>query len=136
MKTFVYRSFIGILFGAFLHVTFVSAGILLGGVKTINADLFLTNAVGIMACSWLFSVTPLYYEIKKWNLMQQTLVHFMTVIVLFFVLAFTIGWMPISMPFILKQVFIFMAIYAVIWTLFYYYFKYQTKRLNEELKKL
>ena len=136
MKTFIYRSLIGVFFGGFLHVLIISLGILLSQAGTINADLFLKNALGVIICAWFFTVSPMYFEIKKWSLLQQTLLHFMTVSTLFFLLAFTIGWIPISMPIILKQMVIFIAIYLISWTIFFLYFKYQEKVLNEHLKRL
>lgn len=136
MKTFLYRSFIGIIFGGFLHVLLVCIGIIWTNVETINAESFGKNAAGMMICSWFFTVTPLYFEIRKWNLIQQTMLHFLTVCVLFFLVSFTIGWIPVSISIIIKQLLIFLAIYIVSWTLFFLYFKYQTKILNENLKRL
>ncbi len=136
MKTFVHRSFNGIIFGGFLQVMLVSIGILGSGAETIRADMFLKNAIGMIICSWFFTVTPLYFEVKKWNLLQQTMVHFLTVIILFFTLAFAIGWIPISLSGLLKQIMIFLAIYVVSWTLFFLYFRYQAKILNEHIKRI
>ena len=136
MKTFLYRSFIGIIFGGFLHVLLVCIGIIWTNAETINAESFWKNAAGMMICSWFFTVTPLYFEIRKWNLIQQTLLHFLTVCVLFFLVSFTMGWIPVSISVILKPLLIFLAIYMVSWTLFFLYFKYQTKILNENLKRL
>ena len=67
MKTFLYRSFIGIIFGGFLHVLLVCIGIISTNAETINAESFGKNAAGMMICSWFFTVTPLYFEIRKWN---------------------------------------------------------------------
>ena len=136
MKTFVYRSFMGVIFGGFLHVLLVGIGILWWGAETINTEIFLKNAIGMIICSWFFTVTPLYFSVEKWNLIQQTILHFLTVIILFFIVAFTIGWIPISLPVILMQTLIFLAIYVVSWTLFFLYFRYQARILNENIKRL
>ncbi len=136
MKTFIHRSVKGIIFGGFLQVILVSIGILWWGAETINADIFLKNALGMMICSWFFTVTPLYFEGKKWNLLQQTLVHFLTGIILFFTLAFAIGWIPISLSVIFKQIVNFFAIYVVSWILFFLYYRYQAKILNEHIKRI
>lgn len=89
-----------------------------------------------MICGWLFSVSPLYFEIERWKLSQQTALHFGTVIVFYFIIAFWIGWIPFHALSIFVGIGAFLLIYIVIWTGFYLYFKRVANDLNKELKNL
>lgn len=136
MKTFLTKSIFGIFFGAFITVIFTSSIVLFSDRTTLDGDLFLKNAIGFMLCGWLFSVSSLYFENQRLRLIQQTTLHFVTVIILYFILAFGIGWIPFNFTSFLLAIALFMLIYAISWTAFYFYFKQQMKKLNEELDLL
>lgn len=136
MKTFLQRSLIGIFFGAFLAVAFTHLLVWFGDMTIIHGELFVRNSLGSMFCGWFFTVTPLYFENKKLNLTQQTLLHFLTVIMLYFILALGIGWIPFTVKSVLSMLVIFLVFYAIFWLGFYLYFKNQAKQLNEDLRKL
>lgn len=136
MKTFISRSMTGIFFGAFITVITSNSIVLFSDRNLLDGDLFLKNSIGFMLCGWLFSVSSLYFENQRLRLIQQTALHFATVIVLYFILAFGIGWIPFNFISFLLAIAIFIAIYTISWTSFYFYFKYQMKKLNEELDLL
>lgn len=136
MKTFIIRSFIGIFFGSFVAVLITNLSILFGDLVMIDGSLFLKNSIGSILCGWLFTVSPLYFESRKWNLLQQTIAHFLTVILLYLILAFSIGWLPFTIISILLTLFISIAVYTIFWIAFYLYFKNQARKLNEDLKKI
>lgn len=136
MKTFLFRSLIGIFFGGFLAVVFTNSMVLSGDATVINGELFLKNSLGAIFCGWFFTVTPLFFEMRRLNLSQQTLLHFLSVIVLFFILALGIGWIPFHVKSILSMLVMFLIFYGVSWIAFYLYFKNQAKKLNEDLRKL
>ncbi|WP_091660866.1 DUF3021 domain-containing protein [Alteribacillus iranensis] len=89
-----------------------------------------------MFCGWFFSASPLYFELKNLRLSQQTALHFITVVLLYFPLSLGIGWIPFNVPSILIAVVLFLLIYAVIWSGFYLYFKNVAKQLNDDLQHL
>ena len=136
MKTFLQRSLIGIFFGGFLAVVFTNSMVWFGDATVINGELFVKNSLGAIFCGWFFTVTPLYFESKKLNLTQQTLLHFLTVIVLYFILALGIGWIPFTVKGIFSMLAMFLVFYGIFWVAFYLYFKNQAKILNEDLRKL
>lgn len=136
MKTFLFRSMIGIFFGAFLTVMISYIVVFTSDTSALDGEIFVKNSLGSMLCGWLFSVSPLYFEVERWKLSQQTALHFVTVIVFYFIIAFWIGWIPMNAPSILIGVGIFLLLYLVIWTGFYLYFKRVARTLNEELKNL
>ncbi len=136
MKTFIYRSMIGIFFGAFLAVVLTNSIVLVSEKDLLDGQLFLKNSLGLIFCGWFFTVSPLYFENTNLRLSQQTGLHFVTVVVLYFILAFGIGWVPFNMTSFLAMLGLFIVCYSVFWTSFYIYFKYQAKKLNAELNEL
>ncbi|SDJ85917.1 DUF3021 domain-containing protein [Sediminibacillus albus] len=136
MKTFLFRSIIGIFFGAFIAVMATNALVYFGGENVLDGNLFLKNSLGCIFCGWLFSVTPLYFEIRSLRLPQQTALHFITVNIVYFILAYKIGWIPAGTINILIFLAISLVIYATFWICFYLYFKNEAKKLNEDLKHI
>ncbi|MGP4077690.1 DUF3021 domain-containing protein [Halobacillus sp. K22] len=136
MKTFLLRSLIGIFFGGFLAVLITYSIIFFGDQSTLDSSLFVKNSLGNIFCGWLFSVTPLFFEIRSLKLSQQTALHFFTAMAAYFILAYGIGWIPHGMSGILLFLGIALVSYSVIWTAFYLYYKYQFKQINEELKHI
>lgn len=133
MKTFLFRSMIGIFFGAFIAVLLTNSVVLFSEKDTLDSALFLKNSLGSVFCGWFFTVSSLYFENKKLQLWQQTILHFLTVVVLYFLLAFGIGWVPFNLSSFLIAMGLFLAFYLVFWICFYIYFKQQVKKLNDEL---
>ncbi|REB07108.1 DUF3021 domain-containing protein [Sporosarcina sp. BI001-red] len=136
MKTFLFRSTIGIFFGGFLAVILTASIILANGLETIDAVAFMKSAVGTMFCAWFFSVTPLYFENENWSLLRQTSYHFITVIILYFFTAFGLQWFSFTPLSFLTFVLMFLGVYAVIWVSFYFYFKNEARKMSEELDGL
>lgn len=136
MKDFLLRSLIGIFFGAFVSTVITILIIYIGGLETINGELFVKNAIGSVICGWFFTVSPLYFELRKLKLYQQTILHFVTVMVLYLVLAISIGWIPFNMLSILLTTIIGIVVYGIMWCLFYVYFKQQARKLNDDLNKI
>ncbi|CAM3115087.1 DUF3021 domain-containing protein [Filibacter tadaridae] len=136
MKTLLYRSFIGIFFGAFIAVILTNSVVLFSGREMLDGQLFLKNSLGSIFCGWFFTVTPLFFENVNLRLSQQTALHFFTVVILYFILAFGIGWVPFTVKSFLLTLGLFIVSYSVFWTSFYFYFKKQAERLNAELQGL
>lgn len=135
MKTFLFRSMIGVFYGAFIAVVVTNSIVYFGNQELLDGELFLKNSLGSIFCGWFFTVSPLYFENTNLRLSQQTALHFITVVVLSFILAFGIGWIPFTMKSFLVMLGIFIAFYSVLWTAFFLYFRHQAKKLNAELNK-
>lgn len=135
MKKFIGRSFIGVFFGGFLAVLFTNLNIFFGDIDMIDGSLFLKNSLGFIFCGWFFTVTPLYFENRSLSLSRQTILHFLTVIILYLILAVSIGWIPFNLTSILLTLFIAIAVYVIFWVSFYLYFRNQARKLNDDLKR-
>lgn len=136
MKTFLFRSLIGIFFGAFIAVILTNSVILFGEKDTLNGALFLKNSLGSIFCGWFFTVSPLYFENNRLKLTQQTALHFITVVILYFILAFGIGWVPFTINSFLLALGMFILFYVLFWLSFYLYFRNQAQKLNADLNEL
>lgn len=135
MKKFIGRSFIGVFFGGFLAVLFTNLYIFFNNLDMIDGNLFLKNSLGFIFCGWFFTVTPLYFENRRLSLSRQTILHFLTVIILYLILALSIGWIPFNLTSILLTLFIAIAVYVIFWFSFYLYFRNQARKLNDDLKR-
>lgn len=136
MKTFLFRSMIGIFFGAFLAVMLTNSLVYFGGQDVLDGQLFLKNSLGSIFSGWFFTVSPLYFENTRLRLSQQTALHFITVFVLYFILAFGVGWIPFTLKSSLIMLVFFLTVYSITWTVFYLHFKKQAQKLNAELNQL
>lgn len=136
MKTFMIRSVLGIFFGAFLSIMMTFGVIYFGGNEALDAQLFVSHSLRSIFAGWFFTVTPLIFENEKLSLSKQTALHFGTVVVLYFILAFGTGWIPFSMKNTLSILALFIVTYVIIWTSFYLYFRKEAKILNAELDEL
>lgn len=135
MKKFITRSILGIFYGAFLAVIATNI-VYFSGSEVLNGSLFFKNSLGFIFCGWFFTVTPLYFEIENLQLWHQTVLHFITVTILFFVLSLGIGWIPFELKSILIFSGIFFIGYAIFWAAFYLYYKNKVKKLNEDLQHI
>jgi hypothetical protein len=136
VKTFLFRSIIGIFFGAFLAVIVTNSVVYFGNQDVLDGQIFMKNSLGSIFCGWFFTVSPLYFENTKLRLSQQTALHFATVVVLYFILAFGIGWVPFTLKSFLVALSAFIVFYLVFWTVFYLHFRKQAQKLNAELNGL
>ena len=136
MKTFLTRSILGIFFGSFLAIIIMFAVIYFGEKEVIDSRFFIKNSLGVIINGWFFTVSPLYFENPNLKLHQQTALHFGTVVIFYFILAFGIGWIPFTAKTALLNLGLFIFVYLIIWTAFYLYFRNQAQKLNAELSKL
>lgn len=136
MKKFLTRSIHGIFFGSFLAVSATFLIIYFGNYEVLNTSFFIKNSLGIILNGWFFTVSPLYFENTNLKLSQQTALHFGTVVICYFILAFWIGWIPFTAKSAMLNLGIFIVVYLIIWTSFYLYFRNQVNKLNAELNEL
>lgn len=134
MKTFLFRSMLGILFGGFIATAASICLISFGDQSTLDGQLFIKNALGSIFCGWLFTVTPLYFEIRSLRLPMQTALHFLTVTIVYFALGLFIGWIPLDVTHFFIYLAISVLIYSIMWVGFYLYFRNVSKKLNEDLE--
>ncbi|MFD1018605.1 DUF3021 domain-containing protein [Thalassobacillus hwangdonensis] len=135
MKRFLKSSIFGIFFGGFIAVV-IQSSFVLAGEEMIDGVLFIKNSLASIFLGWLFSVTPLFFRIRSLNLPVQTLLHFLTVTVIYLLLALGVGWVPFDLSSLLFALIGMILIYTISWIGFYLYFKNEAKRLNDQLNHI
>lgn len=136
MKTFLFKSMIGIFFGAFIAVVITNILIFFGDNMVLDGQLFMKNSLASVFLGWLSTVSPLYFEIRNLKLWQQTVLHFSTVSIVYFILVFAVKWIPFSLKYFSILLVVFLGFYLVIWFAFYLYYKSQANKLNIEIDQL
>ncbi|MEK4385730.1 DUF3021 domain-containing protein [Solibacillus sp. FSL W7-1464] len=136
MKGFLNRSIAGIFFGSFLTLVTIFLTVYFGEKEVLDSSVLVKNALGLIICGWFFSVTPLLFEMENFTLKMKTVLHFLCVVILYFIVAFVIGWIPFTIKGFFGMLCIFIVFYTVIWLGFYLYFRQQAAKLNEDLNKL
>ncbi len=88
-------------------------------------------------CSFLFgaafAAASVIWEIERWSMLKQTLIHFAAISVSSFPIAFFMYWIPHNVYGALGYVGIFVGIYAIIWVAVFFSAKAKLKKLNEKL---
>ncbi|MFD2705820.1 DUF3021 domain-containing protein [Salibacterium lacus] len=133
MKTLVFQSFVGICFGALVSILIYYGVIFFGGIEELDAGRFVTDSLGSMFCGWFFSVGGLIFAKESWSLTKRTGIHFVTMTMLYFVLAVVIGWIPFTIWGLVIGMALYLVLYAVIWICFFVYFYNEMRKLNEAL---
>ncbi len=89
-----------------------------------------------MAIGAVFAGTSVLWEIEKWSVTKQTLVHFSVCIVVFLPLSYVLNWMPHRLFGALLYVAVFMITYVLIWVSQYFSMRAKIKKMNKQLQEL
>src|SRR5690625_5244078 len=82
-----------------------------------------------------FGVASFIFEVDKWSPLKTTVIHFLLSIVFYFIIALSIGWIPLTIKAIVTSIFIFTAVYCVYWLGYRTYYKRVEDDLNKKLHK-
>lgn len=90
---------------------------------------FLSGVLGL-----LFMISNLIWDKESWSLLKKTLVHLVTSLSFFLIIAYINRWM--SFEFIFGFILVYLIIYFIIWILIYFYIKNKIKQMNLELNNI
>lgn len=82
-----------------------------------------------------FGVASFIFEVETWSPLKKTIFHFSLSIVLYFMIALSIGWVPFTLTAIVIAIFIFTCIYSIYWFGYLTYYKRIEDDLNKNLQK-
>lgn len=74
------------------------------------------------------------WEIEKWSLLKQTLIHYAVISVPFFGIGYIMNWMPHYLFGALGYAGGFVAVYLIMWFSIYFSIKSKIKKMNEQLR--
>lgn len=91
-------------------------------------------------CSMLIgavcSGSSVIWQIEKWSLTKQTLIHFAVFVVTFVPLSYVLNWMPHNPYGALGYAATFIIMYVLIWMGIYFPIKAKIKKMNKQLKEI
>ncbi len=100
-----------------------------------------TTAVIVqMICSLLVGAigggASVIWEIEKWSLLKQTLVHLAVIALPFFGISYVMNWLPHYLYGALGYVGGFIAGYAIMWCSIFFSIKAKIKKMNKQLREM
>lgn len=100
-----------------------------------------TSAVILqLACSLVVGAvcggSSVIWEIEKWSLLKQTLIHLAVIAVPFFGIGYVMNWMPHYLYGALGYVGGFIAVYLIMWISIYFSIKAKIKKINKQLHEI
>ena len=100
----------------------------------------ITAAIVQMICSLLVGAvsggSSVIWEIEKWSLLKQTLIHFAVIAIPFFGIGYVMNWMPHYLYGALGYVGGFILVYLVMWFSIYFSIKVKIKKMNKHLQEM
>lgn len=100
-----------------------------------------TTAVIVqMLCSLFIGAvgggSSVIWEIEKWSLLKQTLIHFAVIAVPFIGISYVMNWLPHYIYGALGYTGAFIAMYVIMWCSIYFSIKSKIKKLNKQLMEM
>lgn len=99
-----------------------------------------TSVIVQMICSLLigaiFGGSSVVWDIEKWSLLKQTLVHFAIIVIPFFGVGYIMNWMPHYLYGALGYIGGFIVAYLFIWCTLYFSIKSKIKKMNKQLQEI
>lgn len=100
----------------------------------------ITAVIVQLLCSLLVGAigggSSVIWEMEKWSLTKQTLVHFAALVVPFVPLSYVLNWMPHYLYGALGYAAAFIVVYVLIWVSIYVSIKIKLKKMNKHLQEL
>lgn len=127
------RSIIGIAFGAistFIALTIMKFNNIEGTISEVWLHMLASFILGIY-----YGLSSFIFENNRWSPLKKTIIHFSLSIVVYFLIAFPVGWVPLHPLAIVLSIFIFIVIYVLFWSGYYLYYKKVEASMNAQLKK-
>ncbi|MFD2044234.1 DUF3021 domain-containing protein [Ornithinibacillus salinisoli] len=126
------RSLIGIAVGGIF--TFIALTILIifdidSSVKEIWTHMLASFLMGIY-----FGLSSFIYENETWSPLKKTMIHFSLSISFYYIVALSVGWVPLNVVAIILSSLAFILLYSIFWTGYYIYFKKIEASLNKDLE--
>lgn len=76
------------------------------------------------------------WEMERWSLLKQTLVHFAVLALPFFGIGYAVYWLPHHIYGALGYVGGFAAVYCIMWCSIYFFIKSQIGKMNKQLREM
>lgn len=99
-----------------------------------------TTVIVQMICSLIVGAicggSSVIWDIEKWSLLKQTLVHFAIITIPFFGIGYIMNWMPHHLYGALGYIGGFILVYLIMWFSIYFSIKTKIKKMNKQLQDI
>ncbi|HLQ71368.1 MAG TPA: DUF3021 domain-containing protein [Bacillota bacterium] len=133
IKQIIKRILSGIAAGGI--ATFIAVTILMIKDITISSTMMWFQMLGSFIVGIYFGLSSFVFENDNWSRLKQICIHFPLSVLVFFTVALPLGWIPFASWAVLASIVMFMFYYAISWCGFCLYYKFQARKLNDELNK-
>lgn len=76
------------------------------------------------------------WDMEKWSLTKQTLIHFAVLVIGFVPVSYVLNWMPHYLYGALGYIGAFIAVYLIMWLSIYFSVKAKIKKMNKRLQEM
>ena len=76
------------------------------------------------------------WDMEKWSLTKQTLIHFAVIVIGFVPVSYVLNWMPHYLYGALGYIGAFIAVYLIMWISIYFSVKAKIKKMNKRLQEI
>jgi len=123
----------GIAWGGF--ITFIALTILvINDIESSVATIWLYMG-GSIFLGIYFAIAAFIFTVEEWSPLKKTMIHFLLSLTVYFIVAFTLGWVPVNIIAIFISTLIFILIYILFWVGFNLYYRKVAASLNETLQQ-
>mgnify|MGYP001295989310 CR=1 FL=1 len=132
IKEIFHRLTIGVALGGI--ATFIALTVMMLNHIEASVSTIWLNMVGGMLIGIYYALSSFIFMPSTWSDLKKTTIHFSTSVIVYYLIALPLGWVPFTFLAMIISLILFVVIYAIYWTGFYLYFKKVADTLNEELK--
>lgn len=100
-------------------------------ITAVIIQLFCSLAVGAIGGG-----SSVIWDIEKWSLTKQTLIHFAVIVIPYVPISYVLNWMPHYLFGALGYVAAFIVAYIVIWLSIYLSIRAKIKKMNRHLREM
>lgn len=134
-KKIISRAFFGFISGVCIGQVITIINVLLSKSGTYSISLvpmiiqfFMTGLIGLN-----YSASSIIFEIDKWGMTKQTIIHFLITSSVLYVAFAACKWVRMTILSTLIWFGICIVIYVIFWVSFFIYFKIKIKETNKQL---
>lgn len=133
IRDILFRTTIGIALGGIN--TFIALSIMKYNNFEATVSEIWSNMLAGLLIGIYFGLSSFIFQAENWSSLKKTIIHFISSIIAYYVIAFPVGWVPFTTLSIILSALLFALIYSVYWTGFYLYYRRMAATMNKDLQK-
>src|SRR5690625_4778557 len=115
-------------------ITFCTVTILIVNQIEVPITIICLYMLASLFIGFYYGLASFIFEHDQWSPLIKTVIHFSLSISIYFVIALSLGWIPLTFIAISLTSLVFIVLYAIIWTVIQLYYKRVESHLNKGLQ--